>query len=244
MRRWFELIVHRVRGWPKEQLLLTLGVLAFCVAIGVGLVFVKLAESVWRGEEVVTADARLHEWFVTHRAPWLTDVMRFVTNLGSALAIVSVTLIVVLIALVRRRPQVAVFMAAATAGAAVLVQVVKAIVDRPRPATTDHAIAVTGQAFPSGHAAQSLACYGAVAVIVIWTIRSRLVAIVAATGTVVAALLIGGSRVYLGVHWPSDVIAGWALAAAWLAALIAVRAVSSAIRNGRRAPPHQAKQMG
>ncbi len=201
-----------------------------------GLGFVKVAESVWRGEEIVTTDARLHLWLLRHREPWLTDIMRVVTDLGGVIVITGVTIAVTALALHRRRPDAAVFMVSATLGSFVIVQITKAVVARPRPATIDRAVSVSGAAFPSGHAASSLACYGAVAVLIAWTWRSRSAAFVGAVALLVVAVLVGASRVYLGVHWPSDVLAGWAIAASWLAALVAAQAAASVIRLGRRVP--------
>jgi undecaprenyl-diphosphatase len=127
-------------------------------------------------------------------------------------------------------------MVASTCGAALLVLSVKTLVGRPRPASIDRLVTVSGPAFPSGHAAQSIACYGAVAVVVVWLVRSPLLRAVVAVGAVALGLLVGASRAYLGVHWPSDVVAGWFLAIAWLSGLVVAFVADDLIRRRRAGP--------
>ncbi len=110
--------------------------------------------------------------------------------------------------------------ALSSAGAAVLVAVAKHLVGRARPPVVEHLVTAHGLAFPSGHAAQSVACYGAVAWLA-WELGgTRRVRAVAAIAAATLALAVGFSRVYLGVHWPSDVLSGWLLGIGWLAALV------------------------
>jgi undecaprenyl-diphosphatase len=107
-----------------------------------------------------------------------------------------------------------------SAGTAVLVAVTKHAVGRARPPVAQQLVSAHGDAFPSGHSAQSIACYGALAWLA-WELgKPRRVRVVATIAAVVVALLVGLSRVYLGVHWPSDVLSGWLLAIGWLATLV------------------------
>lgn len=118
----------------------------------------------------------------------------------------------------------AVVLIATVATAAGVSEVLKGVFDRPRPPAAAALIALPSNAsFPSGHAIATLALYGGIALMVILDatgVRAR----VAAGGTVaLAAIAVGVSRVYLGVHWPSDVVASWLLgtvvlcAAGWVA---------------------------
>jgi undecaprenyl-diphosphatase len=232
--------VRRVVAWlralPEAELLLLLGVVAAVVAFGAALGFAKLTESVWRGHGGTTWDAHVHHWLVQHRTPWLSDVFRALTRLGNPGVIVVVTVVAVVVLLVVHRPRLAAFMVASTCGAALLVLSVKTLVGRPRPASIDRLVTVSGPAFPSGHAAQSIACYGAVAVVVVWLVRSPLLRAVVAVGAVALGLLVGASRAYLGVHWPSDVVAGWFLAIAWLSGLVVAFVADDLIRRRRAGP--------
>jgi undecaprenyl-diphosphatase len=186
-------------------------------------VFLKLADSVRESEVVVRVDQRVLDFVSAHRVAWLSRGARSVTLLGSGSVVAVVVALAVVLLALRHRPFDGLFVALSSTGAAVLVEIVKHVVDRPRPAGSHRLVSATGAAFPSGHAAQSVACYFALAVVVAAGARSRrartLTFIVAAT----IALAVGGSRVYLGVHWASDVVSGWLLAGGWLLALVGVR---------------------
>lgn len=108
----------------------------------------------------------------------------------------------------------AAFLAIAVAGAIALTYLVKDLVDRSRP--TLHLVRTTSSSFPSAHSADSLATYGAIA----WVLTRRLAArswrIICWSLAALVVLAVGWSRLYLGAHYPGDVIGGWAIGAAWL----------------------------
>lgn len=121
---------------------------------------------------------------------------------------------------------------ATAVGAVALYALVKPLVGRPRPTLGPLVSTATGYSFPSGHATQAAAVYGAL--VIVWTRHATSVSRTAQAwaAATVGVFLVGASRVYLGVHWPTDVLAGWALGAFWLAALLAsIRAI-----NVRRRP--------
>jgi membrane-associated phospholipid phosphatase len=151
-----------------------------------------------------------------------------VTQVGSTWVVTVVILVAAAILIRRHRNLDAGFVAVSSIGTAILVAIAKQIIGRPRPAVSDRLVAATGAAFPSGHAAQSVACYGALAVIVVLAARTTKIRWSTILGTMTIALSVGASRVYLGVHWPSDVVSGWLLATGWLLTLIGVRLSLSA----------------
>jgi membrane-associated phospholipid phosphatase len=105
--------------------------------------------------------------------------------------------------------------ASVTAGG-VIHKIIKMLVDRPRPSTMDMFITVDGQSFPSGHANGGLIFYFMLAILIgrmLTMQNNKTTALLVRAGAVVLVLLIGFSRVYLGVHYPSDVLAGWLLGA-------------------------------
>lgn len=109
------------------------------------------------------------------------------------------------------RPDLMIRLLIAAMGTSIVNSLIKLAFDAPRPDMMQLIVDTTGTSFPSGHAAGAMALYGALAMIV----RSRLLMLIC----ICMILCTGSSRVWLGVHWPSDVIAGWAVGFMWLALL-------------------------
>ena len=191
-----------------------------------GVVFLKLADSVRESEFVVRADQNTLEFVLRHRVGWLSTTARLVTILGSGWIIALIVASSAAALALRHRHVDALFVALSVTGTAIAVTIVKHTVGRPRPALHDRLVTATGAAFPSGHAAQSIACYGALAAVLVFASRSNRVRMFATVAAALIAFAVGGSRIYLGVHWLSDVLSGWLLAAGWLLALIGIRVIA------------------
>jgi membrane-associated phospholipid phosphatase len=158
-------------------------------------------------------------FLVAHRQGWLTGVMRLVTDLGAAGVLVPLVLAAGLAWRWRRgswRPLA--LLAGAAAGAWVVQVAVKQLVERPRPPAGLALSHATGFAFPSGHATDAAAVYGMLAVLLARSGRPA-ARVAAWAGAAALVALVGLSRLYLGVHWLSDVVAGAALGIAWLLAI-------------------------
>ncbi|HEV3461804.1 MAG TPA: phosphatase PAP2 family protein [Candidatus Dormibacteraeota bacterium] len=163
------------------------------------------------------ADPAIATFVAGHRLAWLTPVIELVTWLGSSFFIVPFGVVVGGYLWRRRgsrRPLV--MMAVAFLGAAGLYDIVKPAVGRARPTA---ALQVggpdIGNAFPSGHATQTISFYGMLAVVLIASYAPRR-RWPFAIGAALVALVVGASRLYLGVHWLTDVLGGYALGLAWL----------------------------
>ena len=175
-----------------------------------GMVFAELLEYVlddgWFGTDV---DIALSDYAVGHRSGWLTEIMRQVTDLGGTLALTAVVLSTTAIMLLLRRFRLAAVMMIAAVGSSALTVTLKTVIERPRPITNGEIIFASDSSFPSGHTLESAAIYGALVIIVGSLIASRRIRLgVWAIGAAIA-IGVGASRVYLGVHWASDVAAGW-----------------------------------
>jgi len=177
-----------------------------------GMVFAELLEyeldDGWLGTDV---DIALSDYAVAHRSGWLNGIMRQVTDLGGTPALTAVALSTTAIMLLLRRIRLAAVMMIAAIGSSALTVTLKTIIERPRPITNGEIIFASDSSFPSGHTLESAAIYGALVIIVGSLIASRRTRIgVWAIGAAIA-IGVGASRVYLGVHWASDVAAGWLL---------------------------------
>jgi undecaprenyl-diphosphatase len=148
---------------------------------------------------------------------WLEETMRDITGLGSMFTIAFVTLSVVLFLAMTERRRIAVFLVAAIGGGLVASTVLKLFYVRPRPDLVPHGMEVFTASFPSGHAMMSAIAYLTLAGLLARVERGRGVKILTLVIGVFVTLLVGISRIYLGVHWPSDVVAGWCVGAAWAA---------------------------
>jgi undecaprenyl-diphosphatase len=147
--------------------------------------------------------------------PWFEEMMRDVTALGATVVLGAVTLAVIGFLLLTGRREAAWVVAVAIATGMLLSHGLKWGFGRPRPDLVPHGNAVYTQSFPSGHAMLSAVVYltlGALLARVQAGVRARVYLLAVAALLVV---LIGASRVYLGVHWPTDVLAGWVLGGAW-----------------------------
>lgn len=184
--------------------------------------FAGLTQDVVGHDEMALFDPRAEQWIVTVRTAWLTGAMKSVTWLGSTAVIVPALVLMAAVLVMRDRDwRSAVLLATAVAGAVGLYNIVKVAVERPRPPSTLWIGEYSGGAFPSGHATQAVAFYGMLA-IVLSAKGSPVVRVVVWMGAAAVTLMIGASRLYLGAHWLTDVLAGWALGAAWIAFVAAV----------------------
>ncbi len=160
---------------------------------------------------------------VEQRSDGLTTLFRAVTILGDRPALVSLVLVVGLTLRVRRRSWAPLaFLAIAQLGSIILYNAVKALVARPRPAIGPVVASATGYGFPSAHATQAAAVWGALTVLALRSLADRRARCAVTSAAATLVVLIGVSRLYLGVHWATDVVGGWALGALWLAGLVAI----------------------
>lgn len=182
---------------------------------------------------LILADSAVATYIAGHRPGWLTPLVQLVTWLGSSFFIIPFGVAVGGYLRLRRRTwRPLLMMTAAFLGAAALYDIVKPTVGRPRPAA---ALQVGGPdegwAFTSGHATQSIAFYGMLALVLIgWFAPKRRLLVSVAAALVV--LVIGASRLYLCVHWLTDVLGGYALGLAWLSLVM----VMSLLVEYRRSP--------
>lgn len=150
-----------------------------------------------------------------HGPGWLPHFMADVTALGSGEVLTLVVLVAAGALLVKRLWLTALAIAGASLSGGWMVDLVKNHVVRLRPDIVPHLVQVHGYSFPSGHATSSAIVYLTLAALVGQVTPDRALRRYALVVAVLLTGLIGTSRVYLGVHWPSDVLAGWSLGTLW-----------------------------
>jgi undecaprenyl-diphosphatase len=146
---------------------------------------------------------------------WLESAVRDVTALGGTTVISLVTLATAGYLLLAGKRRMAVLVVASIAGAVLLSFSLKFGIERPRPDLFPHGVEVYTASFPSGHATGSAATYLTLGALLARVQPQRRLKIYLMGVAVLLTLMIGVSRLYLGVHWPSDVLAGWTLGACW-----------------------------
>jgi len=162
----------------------------------------------------------------------IEEAVRDVTALGGTTLVVVVTVVSVLAFVFHRKRVHALVMAGAVAAAWASSQLTKAFFGRPRPDLVPHDVYVYSGSFPSGHSTMSTAAFLTLAMLVASLEMKRRSKALAYTLAALVVVGVGFSRVYLGVHWPSDVLAGWCLGAAWaLVGWLALRMLGGQTRG-------------
>jgi undecaprenyl-diphosphatase len=158
-------------------------------------------------------DARMFNLLYAGEHPNLIYATRLFTNLGGWVALTLFTLLSAIILVRRNERRKAALLILIIASGRVLVEIQKYLIGRPRPPEMDHLVAVQSMSFPSGHAASSMLVYLTIALL----LCPRPIVI---AGAIALSILIGISRLLLGVHWPSDVVGGWAFGLLWTLGMI------------------------
>lgn len=177
-------------------------------------VFVEVAEGIWENGGFAS-DQPILEWIHRHESPALDRAAVVLSTAGAPEIMNTVAGVLVLSLLLRRCRSEALFFGLAVGGAVALNNLVKVIFGRPRPALWESIAPAKFYSFPSGHAMGTAALAAALAFL-LWPTPWRWPVLLASG---LFALCVGFSRLYLGVHYPSDVLAGWVGSVGWVAVL-------------------------
>ena len=213
-RPWLRrMVARRVEPQTATGLALTL---ALGLAIVGGLLVGILAFLMRSSATLVSVDNSAGEWGVRHATPWSTHAIQLMTDLGGTWWVIAFGVVVCVVEYVRLPNRwIPFFLITVVLGEVVLVNSIKDLLHRVRP--TFNPIAETlGPSFPSGHSATAAAFYAAVA-LVLARRRSPRARSLLAGAAVAVAIGVAASRVLLGVHWLSDVVAGLAFGWGWFA---------------------------
>lgn len=204
---------------PPWLILAAVALVVGMAIVAGGVVVAEALDELTDTDSMDDGDERIVAWVNDLRRPLLTDAFRAVTVLGDGLLVMVIVIAACIALSARHHLALAVGLVIATAGTGLTTRFAKHLFERDRPPELAYLVDVGGHAFPSGHSAQAAACYGALAVIAAVTSEKRIVQIGAMIGAAAIAIAVGASRVYLGVHWPSDVLAGWLVGLGWVTLL-------------------------
>lgn len=184
-------------------------------------IFLRLGSEIREGENFALDRLILHALRSANNPDlpigpaWLQAAMIDITALGGVTILTLLTALTAGYLLASRKTAIAIFLALAIASGAMLSSLLKIGYARPRPDLVAHLVDVQSLSFPSGHAMNSAITYLTLGALLARTEGRRRVTIFLMATAIFLTLIIGISRVYLGVHWPSDVLAGWCVGASW-----------------------------
>jgi undecaprenyl-diphosphatase len=222
--------------WISERLtFLAAAWLAVGLAVSAFVVwaFFELADEVLEGDSRAF-DRAVLLWIHDNVPDWWNEPMRLVTAFGYYYLVVPLLAVAVFVFYRRGWQLSAVLLVVSTGGSVVLTTVLKGVFQRTRPELFDSGYQASFYSFPSGHATVAVGFYGMLTVILAYRLRGAARWAVAACGLLLV-LLIGFSRLYLGVHYPTDILAGYLSALLWLVCVGGVYALWLSVRGLRAA---------
>jgi undecaprenyl-diphosphatase len=201
-----------------------------------------VTEDVTRHDGMSTTDSSHLRWFIDHRSATVDTIARRLSAFGNPPVLVLVALLsAVALWLLGTKVLLAVAPGMALAIAATAVAIGKSIVGRGRPPVALHLVNESDASFPSGHATDTTALLVTLALVTaVYVLRRPLARVIPVLAGLLLSSAVGVSRLVLGVHWPTDVLAGWAFGAT--VALAVTLAVSVAVRVVPRDPQPVARR--
>jgi undecaprenyl-diphosphatase len=209
------------------------------VAAGATWIFAAILDAVFDRATMVRWDLAIAERIHQTATPTGTQIFDWISRVGSPNSMTWMTIVVCLLLFGSGRIQLGILWVAAVAGGAGLETILKNLVHRTRPEYAGHYLASGNYSFPSGHATLSFLGVSMLLYTLIVTHRlgERWARILVIGAGAVWILLVGISRIYLGVHFPSDVVGGYTIAAAWFATCVTLERVVARQRSVQSSPP-------
>ncbi|WP_157390979.1 phosphatase PAP2 family protein [Nocardia terrae] len=203
----------RLSDLPRTGVLLTL-------ASAVALVVLTCVVAPHNGP--VGPDSSWLQWFIDQRTAAWTKLAKAISTAGDTTSVAIYSILACVVLAWRKYWEQAVLIAIAAAGAGALTFFGKLLIARDRPPVIDHLVTETNHSYPSGHALGSTVVAGILVAVALPYWRKS-IGILAITIATLFVLAVGLSRLYLGVHWPTDVLAGWLLGSCWLTFCLTLR---------------------
>ncbi|WP_316289468.1 phosphatase PAP2 family protein [Clavibacter michiganensis] len=206
---------------PYAALVITL-LVGLALAFGLSAIAAQVYDNVTDADGVAGLDKPLLAFMIGIRTPWLNEAATAYTDVAGVVIMPIIAVVTMLFLAVRRRSWTPIILVVAAGGGSLLLTIAgKDLIGRARPALADAVPPYeTSPSFPSGHTLNAVAIAGILAYLLLLRQHRRLTRVLSITVAVVFAVTIGISRVYLGHHWFTDVLAAFFLSGAWLAVVI------------------------
>lgn len=215
--KFFRFIKKRLTSNEKYGLYLTLGTI-------ITLFFIYLFFNIVQGyigqEKLIQIDLRVINLISQFHSPPINSLMLFITHLAKAPNIIFGTTVIALIFILKRNWHYLATLLISVIGAEIFVWIIKNIIDRPRPPLSNALVYESSYSFPSGHTFVAISFYGLLVFFILHSEKNKALKRISFLLGLVLVCWIGLSRVYLGAHWPSDVLASFAAGIAWLTIII------------------------
>lgn len=182
--------------------------------------FLRLTQYVWSKDYVINIDQTIATYIYSLRTPFITDIMMFITSLADVNTIIVLFVFVVAILLVLKKRSHIIPVVFTLLGNLIFVSLVKTILARPRPLLANALVYEESYSYPSGHSLIAITIYGLLIIYLFTFVKSHAIRRLSVIVGVILILTVGFSRIYLGAHWPSDVLASYLIGICWLSLIL------------------------
>ncbi|MCW3060095.1 MAG: rane-associated phospholipid phosphatase [Capsulimonas sp.] len=204
-------------------------VIGLLLAFGAFHLFMEILEAVHgNGSQIAHVDQSILLWLHAHQRHGFTEAAELMAFLGSPIWVVSLGVVSAIAGFFVRKIRGAAWtLPIGIVGAGIIIQLIKTEVHRVRPTLFVPLLKETGYSFPSGHSLIAMVVYGLIGYFLMHLLKGRVSKAVVGTLTALLIVAIGVSRSYVGVHYPSDVLAGWAAGFPWLVTCLGLHEILS-----------------
>jgi membrane-associated phospholipid phosphatase len=235
--KFFNFIKSRFNINKKNGLYLTIGTTLSAAFL---FIFFNFIEDIFDKSSLLVFDKNVIGIIESIRTPSLNKIMAFITYMGNSLTITITFFIVMILLIILKKFRYLYSLMISLSGSTVFVLLIKNIIGRQRPPLENALITLKDFSFPSGHSYMAVAFYGLVIYFIFDMLKNNNIRYYILAVGVIFVLALGFSRLYLGVHWPSDVFAGFAAAIALITAIITILEIKERFQPAEQSIPLKA----
>jgi len=237
--KFINFIKNRFNTKRQTGLYLTIGVV---LASSLIYAFLNLVEDLFDASDLLIFDKHILNIIEALRAPILNKIMLFITYLGNSEIVIIPFFIVLIILIILRKWRYFYSLLISFIGGEIFVYITKNVIGRQRPSVINALTLEKDFSFPSGHSYIAIAFYGLVIYFIFKILKSKVLKYFTLSIGIILILALGFSRLYLGVHWPSDVLASFASSAALLTMIITFLEIKDKFRPVIKVIPEKTKK--